>query len=94
MGFFDQMKQLNELKEKMEESKKRLDAIEVESANEYAKVTVSGNRKVKAVQLLKTEDVSLLEQQLTEALNEALAKADNVMQSEMMSNMPKIPGLG
>lgn len=94
MGFFDQMKQLNELKEKMEESKKRLDAIEVESSNEYVRVTASGNRKVKTVELLKTDDVAALQSHLTEAINEVLAKAENVMQSEMMSNMPKIPGLG
>jgi hypothetical protein len=94
MGFFDQMKQLKELQEKMEETKKRLDTIEVEAENEYVRVTVSGNRKVKNVEILKLDDKLVLEGKLQSALNEALAKADSVMQSEMMGNMPNIPGLG
>lgn len=94
MGFFDQMKQLKELQEKMEETKKRLDTIEVEAENEYVRVTVSGNRKVKNVEILKLDDKLVLEGKLQSALNEALVKADSVMQSEMMGNMPNIPGLG
>ena len=93
MGFFDQMKQLNELKEKMEETKKRLDTIEVISENDYVRVTVSGNRKIKNIEVLKQDDKITLEGKLQSAINEALEKADNVMQSEMMGAMPKIPGL-
>lgn len=84
MGFFDQMKQLNELKEKMEETKKRLDTIEVISENDYVKVTVSGNRKIKQIEVLQTDDKLVLASKLEAAVNEALGKADNVMQSEMM----------
>lgn len=94
MGFFDQMKQLKELQEKMEETKKRLDTIEVEAENEYVRVTISGNRKVKNIEILKTDDKLSLEGKLQSAINEALEKADGVMQSEMMGAMPKIPGLG
>lgn len=91
MGFFDQMKQLQD---KMEEAKKRLEAIEVDAANDYVKVTVTGNRKVKNIELYKLDDKLTLEAKIQSALNEAMAKADNVMQSEMMGAMPKIPGLG
>ncbi len=94
MGFFDQMKQLKELQDKMEEAKKRLEAIEVDAANDYVKVTVTGNRKVKNIELYKLDDKLTLEAKIQSALNEAMAKADNVMQSEMMGAMPKIPGLG
>ncbi len=93
MGFLDQMKQLKELQEKMEETKKRLDTIEVVAENEYARVAVSGNKKVKRVEILKQDDKALLEQKILIATNEALEKADGVMQSEMMGAMPKIPGL-
>lgn len=93
MGFFDQMKQLKELQEKMEETKKRLDTIEVTSENEYVKVSVSGNRKIKNIEILKTDDKLNLEGKLQAAINDALEQADKVMQSEMMGNMPKIPGL-
>lgn len=94
MGFLDQMKQLKDLQEKMEETKKRLDTIEVVAENEYARVAVSGNKKVKRVEILKQDDKDLLEQKILVATNEALEKADGVMQSEMMGAMPKIPGLG
>jgi DNA-binding YbaB/EbfC family protein len=94
MGFFDQMKQLKELQDKMEEAKKRLEAIEVDAANDYVKVTVTGNRKVKNIEIYKLDDKLTLEGKIQSALNEAMAKADNVMQSEMMGAMPKIPGLG
>jgi DNA-binding YbaB/EbfC family protein len=94
MGFFDQMKQLKELQEKMEETKKRLNTIEVEAVNEYVKVTATGNRKIKNIEILKQDDKVELEAKLQSAVNEALEKADNVMQSEMMGAMPKIPGLG
>ena len=93
MGFFDQMKQLNELKQKMEETKKRLDSLEVASENEYVKVTANGNRKIKDIFILKMDDKAVLEGKLQSAINEVLDKSEQVMQSEMMSAMPKIPGL-
>jgi DNA-binding protein YbaB len=98
MGFLDQMKQLSEIKQRMEEVKKRLDNIEVVSENEYARVTVNGNRKVTGIVVLKTDDPSLLGSKLQNAVNEALEKSDNVMQSEMMGvtkgMLPDMPGLG
>ncbi|MBP6730642.1 MAG: YbaB/EbfC family nucleoid-associated protein [Chitinophagales bacterium] len=94
MGFFDQMKQLKELQEKMEETKKRLETIEVDGENEYVRVTVSGNRRVKNVEILKMDDKLVLEGKLQSAINQALEKADGIMQSEMMGAMPKLPGLG
>lgn len=93
MGFFDQMKQLKELQQKMEEAKKRLDTIEVSSANEYVKVSVNGNRKITSIELIRQDDKLLLEEQLKNAINDALEQAEKVIQSEMMGAMPKIPGL-
>ncbi len=99
MGFLDQMKQLMEIKQKMEEVKKRLDTIEVISENDYVKVTATGNRKVKDITILKTDDLAVLEGRLQAAINEALEQADKVMQSEMMGAtkgmMPEgLPGVG
>ena len=93
MGFFDQMNQLKELQQKMEETKKRLDTVEVVSENDCVKVAVSGNRKIKSIEILKLENKAELEEKLQAAINEALEQADKVMQSEMMGAMPKIPGL-
>ena len=84
MGFLDQMKQLMEIKQKMEETKQRLEAIDVVAENEYVKVTASGNRKIKDISILKTDDKAVLEGKLQSAVNEALEKADALMQSEML----------
>lgn len=94
MGFFDQMKQLQELKQKMEETKKKLDETEVYAENEWVKVSANGNRRIKNVEIFKTDDKLVLEGKIQAAVNEALDKAEAVMQKEMMSNMPHIPGLG
>jgi len=98
MGFMDNMKQLMEMKQKMDEVKKRLDTIEVVSENEYVKVTATGNRKIKNIAILKSEDQMALENKLQTAINEALEKSDQIMQSEMLGvtkgMMPDIPGLG
>ena len=98
MGFLDQMKQLMEIKQKMEETKKRLEAMDVVAENEYVKVTANGNRKIKDITILKTDDKALLEGRLQSAINEALEKADTIMQSEMLGAtkgmMPDMPGLG
>ncbi len=98
MGFLDQMKQLQEVKSKMDEVKKRLDTVEVSLENEFVKVTATGNRKIKRVEIKRTDDVVLLQQKITALTNEVLEKAENVMQSEMMAvtkgMLPNIPGLG
>lgn len=98
MGFLDNMKQLMEVKQKMEDAKKRLDTIEVVSENDFVKVTATGNRKIKDIMILRTDDKTSLEGKLQSAINEALEKSDSVMQSEMLGAtkgmMPDVPGLG
>jgi DNA-binding protein YbaB len=98
MGFLDQMKQLMEIKQKMEEVKNRLDSIDVVVENDYVKVTASGNRKIKDITILKTDDKLLLETELKKAINEVLEKSESLMQSEMLGAtkgmMPDMPGLG
>lgn len=84
MGFLDNMKQMMEIKQKMDEVKKRLDTITVVEENEYVRITVTGNRKVKDITILKNNDVVMLEGKLQSTMNAALEKADNVMQAEMM----------
>lgn len=88
------MKQLMELKQKMEQAKERLDNVKVESINAAVKVTANGNRKITQVELL---DASLPKEKtealLVEALNEALGKADGIAQAELAQHMPKIPGI-
>ncbi len=94
MGFLDQLKQLQDLKSKMDDVKNRLDTITVSDENQYVKVTVNGNRKITAVEIKQQIDPRELERQLVSVLNEALVKSESVMQSEMKGIMPNIPGLG
>ena len=94
MGFLDQLKQLQELKSKMDDVKSRLDTITVSEENSYVKVIVNGNRKVTDIQIRQAISNDELSDHLVNVLNEALTKADNVMQSEMKGVMPNIPGLG
>ncbi len=82
MGFFDQMKQLTEMKQKMEDVKKRLDIIEVSSESEYVKVVVNGNRRIKVISILKSDDKIALEAHIKSVVNEALEKADALTQTE------------
>ena len=93
MGFLDQLKQLQELKSKMDDVKSRLDSITVSEENSFVKVTVNGNRKVTAIEIRQQVDSRDMEQHLLSVLNEALTKSDSVMQSEMKGIMPNIPGL-
>jgi DNA-binding YbaB/EbfC family protein len=94
MGFLDQLKQLQELKSKMDDVKNRLDMITVSEENQYVKATVNGNRRITAIEIKQSMDNRALEQQLLSVLNDALLKSDSVMQSEMKGVMPNIPGLG
>jgi len=94
MGFLDQLKQLQDIKSKMDEVKNRLDTITVSEENQYVKVTVNGNRKVTGIEIKQQLDNRELEAQLLSVLNETLLKSDSVMQSEMKGIMPNIPGLG
>jgi DNA-binding protein YbaB len=93
MGFLDQLKQLQELKSKMDDVKGRLDTITVSEENQYIKATVNGNRKITAIEIKQQMDPKELERQLLSVLNDALVKSDSVMQSEMKGIMPNIPGL-
>ena len=81
MGFLDQLKQLQDLKSKMDEVKNRLDTITVSEENQYVKVTVNGNRKITAIEIKQQTDQRELEQQLVTLLNETLTKSESVMQS-------------
>jgi DNA-binding protein YbaB len=85
MGFLDNMKQLMEVKQKMEETKKRLDTIEITTENDWVKVVATGNRKIKDIEILKSDDKVTLEGKLAAAINDALEKSEAVMQKEMLA---------
>lgn len=87
--FGDMMGKLQEMQQRMEESKKRLDTIfvDAESPNGMVKVTFTGNKKVKSVtvspDLLQNNDAEELEDHLIIAMNKGLEAAEKVWESEM-----------
>lgn len=93
------MKKLQDMQQKVEETKARLDTILVdgESAGGKVKVVVTGNRKVKEVKVngeLENYDNEELEDLLIMALNIALEKAEQVNENEMKAaSAGLIPGM-
>jgi len=92
------MKKLQEMQQKVEETKARLDTILVDGeAAGKVKVTVTGNRVVKSVSIapeLSELDKEELEDLLIIALNQALEKAEKVNESEMKAaSAGLIPGM-
>lgn len=93
------MKKLQEMQQKVEETKARLNTITVtgEAGNGKISVTASGNREIKSVTIneeLSNMDKEELEDLLIIALNKALENAEQVNESEMRAaSAGMIPGM-
>jgi len=93
------MEQLHSMKEKMDETKSRLETVivEGEAGSGAVKVKVNGNRIVKNVSidpLLFESDREEIEDLLTIAMNRALVKADELNEIEMQNSAQHmLPGL-
>ena len=94
------MGKLKEAKQKIEETKNRLNTILVdgEASNGDVKVTVTGNRTVKNISISeKLTDKEEIEDYLIIALNMALKKAAAISEAELAAaakdGMPNIPGM-
>ncbi len=101
--FGDLMGKLGEMKQRMEDMKKRLDTITVigEAGNGLVKATVTGNRKLVNLQiapeLLQEQDAEAIEDLVTVAVNRALEQAEQVAEAESnavgQDMLPGFPGL-
>lgn len=95
------MQKLKDAQQKVEETKTRLNTILVdgESNGGAVKVTVTGNREVKSIQIVDAllQDKEELEDYLILALNDAITKANKINEAELAAaakdGMPNIPGL-
>lgn len=95
------MGMLSQMQQKMEEAKKRLDTITVtgEADSGKVKVTVTGNRTVKEINITDhtAYEKEELEELLITALNRALENAEKVNDAEMKGSasgfMPDLPGM-
>lgn len=82
------MQRLQEMQQKMEDTKKRLETISVigVSAGGNVKAEVTGSRRVKSISIspeYMQKDHEELEDYIILAMNDALVKADAVWESEM-----------
>ena len=88
---FDKIKQLQQMKQQMDEVKNRLDNITVKGEAENGKVVVlaTGNRTIKEVQispdLLNSGEVEQVNELVLIATNRALESALNASETEMKS---------
>ena len=93
------MKKLQEMQQKVAETKARLDTITVEGKASNGKVSVimTGNRKVNSISInekLAGFDKEELEDLLIIATNDALEKAESVNESEMKAaSAGMLPGM-
>lgn len=87
--FGNMMGKLQEMQQKTEEIKKRLDTITVEAEVEggLVKVSSTGNRKITSiainVELIDQKDKEQMEELTLLAVNRALEKAEKVAEAEM-----------
>ncbi|MCG9909735.1 MAG: YbaB/EbfC family nucleoid-associated protein [Flavobacteriales bacterium] len=95
------MEKLMAMQQQMEESKKRLENIQVEaeSPEGAVKVVFTGNKSLKSVHIspewLQNADAEQLEDYLVIAVNKGLKQAESVWESEMKGMAGSmIPGLG
>lgn len=101
MGIFDMIGQLKDLKKQMEETRDRLDAINVDATAGAGMVMVefSAMRKLKSIEidpsLLHQEQKTKLENFIMEAVRDAMNRAKEMEESEMKKIAGGIlPGMG
>lgn len=102
--FGDMMNMMGKLKEaqkKIEDTKKRLDSVFIDekSNDNLLQVTVTANRKIKAIHISDEllTDKDQLEDYLILTLNKAIERATHINETELAAvakeGMPNIPGL-
>lgn len=84
----DMMGKLQQMQKQMDEIKKRLDGITVqgESAGAYVSVTLTGNRKVKQVNIkdeFRVLSADQMQLHIQQAIEKAVEQADKINESEM-----------
>ncbi|QNM86515.1 YbaB/EbfC family nucleoid-associated protein [Polaribacter pectinis] len=95
------MDKLKEAQQEVEKTKNRLDSVLVDevSSDGKIKVTLTANRKIKAISIDDSllSDAEELEDYLILTLNKAIEKATKINEDEMAvaakAGMPNIPGM-
>ncbi|MBQ9880616.1 MAG: YbaB/EbfC family nucleoid-associated protein [Clostridia bacterium] len=100
----DLVKKLQEMQDNMQKAQEEVENTEFEASagGDAVTVTVTGKHEVKSVKIkpevVDPEDVEMLEDFITIAVNGAVAKAEAAMEQAMGefsgAGLPQIPGLG
>ncbi|MCC6818257.1 MAG: YbaB/EbfC family nucleoid-associated protein [Bacteroidia bacterium] len=92
---FGNISQLLEMKKKAEELRKTLDSINVTETTKGITVDCNANRKILAIHIDGSllNDKTLLEDTMTEAINNALAAAEKAALGDVASLAGGMPGL-
>ncbi len=91
----DKMKQLWEMKTKMDEIKKELDTLLLASEDSLVKVSITGSQEIKGVEIkcdLASVNKAKLEAALSETINRAVRESQKAA-AQKMSALGGIPGL-
>lgn len=93
------MKQLKKAQENMQKKQEEIEATILEVDKGMVKVEITGKKDIKSItidpEVVDPDDVEMLEDLIMVAVNEAIAKADDLMNSEMgkLTGGLGIPGL-
>lgn len=90
---FDKMKELMEMKRKMEELKKELDSLELVTEDPMVRITITASQEVKKVEFkgeLASADKAGLESSVADTVNRAIKQS----QKTAAERMHKLGGLG
>ena len=93
------MKQLKKAQENMQKKQEEIEATILEVDKGMVKVEITGKKEIKSItidpELVDPDDVEMLEDLIMVAVNEAIAKADDLTNSEMgkLTGGLGIPGL-
>lgn len=93
------MKQLKKAQENMQKKQEEIEATILEVDKGMVKVEITGKKEIKSItidpEVVDPDDVEMLEDLIMVAVNEAIAKADDLINSEMgkLTGGLGIPGL-
>lgn len=96
------MKQIQKMQKQMAEAQEKITTMTVEATagGGAVQVVVSGAKEIKSLvispEVVDPEDVEMLQDLVLAAVNEAMRKADEMVENEMKKvtgGMPKLPGM-
>ena len=91
------MKQAQALQKNMMKEKEEIDSSEFVGSSSFVTVTLTGNKKIKNVKIdtkeLNEDDIEMLEDMITVAINNAMSEIDKVTEEKMGKYTKGMPGL-